>query len=174
MTPAHTELEAYHFCPRCAASASVDRGALRCSACNLDMYFTPKMGATLVVTDSTGRVAVTRRARNPYIGTLDGIGGFINIGETFEECALRELQEETGLIASQDRLHYVGSETHLYTRKGITYHVVSPYFRITITDAEKEAMTPMDDVASFEWYLPQDLPKEEFYDSSIYDLLTKL
>jgi len=34
-------------------------------------------------------------------------GGAVEVGETIEECLVREVQEETGLIVSMDRLLYV-------------------------------------------------------------------
>lgn len=169
-----TEHEAYKFCPRCASPAPVERGALRCAACGLDMYLSQKTGSCFVLMDAQGRLCVTRRARDPYKGMLDAIGGFIDLHESFEDCARREMKEEAGLDITADRLQYVGSESHPYVRKGIMLFVVAAYFKVTVTDAEKEAMVPQDDVASFEWYYPHELHSEDFYSLEIYRMLSEI
>ena len=53
-----------------------------------------------------GRILVLRRAkRMPYKpDSWDLPGGHLAAGESFEECLLREIKEETGLDASIDRL----------------------------------------------------------------------
>ena len=49
---------------------------------------------TAVVTDSEGRIALVRRADN---GLWALPGGGMELGESIEDCAIREVKEETGL-----------------------------------------------------------------------------
>lgn len=42
-------------------------------------------------------VLINRRLKHPNYGKIVGIGGKVRFGEAFEETALRELKEETGL-----------------------------------------------------------------------------
>lgn len=43
------------------------------------------------------RILLIKRGAEPFKGKWAFPGGFMNIDETAEECALRELKEETGL-----------------------------------------------------------------------------
>ena len=65
-----------------------------------------------------GRIIVLKRAaRMPYRpGSWDLPGGHLALGESFEQCLLREIKEETGLDAVIDRLlglHKTESEPYL-------------------------------------------------------------
>ena len=42
-----------------------------------------------------------------HAGKWNGLGGKLNVGETPEECVIREVQEESGLIIRNPRLHGV-------------------------------------------------------------------
>jgi ADP-ribose pyrophosphatase YjhB (NUDIX family) len=53
--------------------------------------------------DRTGMVVV-RRNIEPYIGDIALPGGFIETGESWKEAAVRELREETGLLAEADEV----------------------------------------------------------------------
>lgn len=51
----------------------------------------------LISTEEPPQVLLIRRGRAPYAGCWALPGGFIEMNETLEESARRELQEETGL-----------------------------------------------------------------------------
>ena len=57
-----------------------------------------------VVTDERGRVLLIRRKNEPYKDCYALPGGFMEVGETTEQCARRELKEETGIVAGDLRL----------------------------------------------------------------------
>lgn len=73
-------------------------------------YPRPAVTADCVVLGFDGhalKVLLIERGQEPYKGQWALPGGFINENETAEECARRELQEETGLHA--DKLTEIGS-----------------------------------------------------------------
>lgn len=51
-----------------------------------------------------GKVLLIRRAREPFKGEWAIPGGRIEDDETAEQCAIREMKEETGLDTEIDRL----------------------------------------------------------------------
>jgi 8-oxo-dGTP diphosphatase len=65
---------------------------------------TPLLAVDCVVFDKTGRLLLIRRANPPFKGRYALPGGFVEIGETVEQAALRELREETGVEGSILRL----------------------------------------------------------------------
>jgi 8-oxo-dGTP diphosphatase len=58
---------------------------------------TPLLTVDCVVFDRAGRLLLIRRANSPFKGAYALPGGFVDVGETVEKAALRELREETGI-----------------------------------------------------------------------------
>ncbi|CAA9458214.1 MAG: Nudix hydrolase family protein [uncultured Rubrobacteraceae bacterium] len=58
---------------------------------------TPKLMVDIVIPDGEGRVLLIQRASEPFRGSWALPGGFVDVGETVEEAAVREAREETGL-----------------------------------------------------------------------------
>ena len=70
-------------------------------------YPRPMLTADCVVLRN-GEVLLIRRGNEPYRGCWALPGGFMEMDETIEHCAARELQEETGLQVAEHDLRLVG------------------------------------------------------------------
>jgi 8-oxo-dGTP pyrophosphatase MutT (NUDIX family) len=70
----------------------------RCAACGETSYQNPKPVAVAVQPVGTG-LLVVRRGIPPARDMLALPGGYIDVGETWQAAAVRELSEETGLRA---------------------------------------------------------------------------
>ena len=68
-----------------------------CAACQNTSYVNPVPVAVLVVPIGDG-VLTVRRGIEPHIGKLALPGGYINLGESWQRAATREVEEETGLV----------------------------------------------------------------------------
>lgn len=68
-----------------------------CPACDTVHYENPRPAATVLVVQD-GQLLLVKRAAPPAVGHWCLPGGFMELGETAEVAARRELQEETGLI----------------------------------------------------------------------------
>jgi NAD+ diphosphatase len=99
----------HRFCGRCATPL-VDRAGERareCPACGLIAYprVSPAMMA-LVIRDRD--VLLARAPRFPG-AMYSALAGFVEPGETIEDCVHREVREEVGIEI--DRLEYFGSQS---------------------------------------------------------------
>ena len=88
------------YCSSCGTKNSFDiiegRKRFYCVKCNQIHYQNPKPTATLICPKGH-KVLLVKRAFQPAKGTWSLPGGFIELGETPEEAAKRELKEETNL-----------------------------------------------------------------------------
>ncbi len=105
---------------------------------------TPLLTVDVVLFDAHGRVLLIRRGHPPFKGAYALPGGFVDVGETVEAAARRELLEETGVVAGKLTLLGVYSEPKRDPRG----HTVSAVFW---GRARATAATAGDDAASVEW-----------------------
>jgi 8-oxo-dGTP diphosphatase len=105
---------------------------------------TPLLAADCVVFDARGRVLLVRRKFPPFQGRYALPGGFVEIGETVEDAARRELEEETGVKAGRLRMLGVYSDPKRDPRG----HTCSVAF---LADAPRGKPRAGDDAAAAEW-----------------------
>ncbi|DAC35416.1 MAG TPA: NUDIX hydrolase [Candidatus Poseidoniales archaeon] len=87
-------------------------------------------------------VLLIQRKHPPNVGSWGCPGGFMDVGETAEQGALRELEEETGIRGCNPRLLMVMSDPERDERK----HVVSIVYEVDMVD-ESQDPRPGDDAA---------------------------
>jgi NAD+ diphosphatase len=107
--------------------------AKRCPACGKEIC--PTIAPAVLVLIRKGDRALLVRART-FRGTNHGlVAGFLEVGETFEECVEREVYEETGLRITGIR--YFGSQPWPYP-SGLMVGFVAAYAsgRIDLRDHE--------------------------------------
>jgi NAD+ diphosphatase len=103
----HWEVTSRH-CPRCGAATSPIGGewGKRCPRCAYEHY--PHLHPAIIVLVRDGdRVLLTRKAFWPA-GRYGLIAGFVDVGESLEGAAQREVREEVGVEICD--LRYVGSQ----------------------------------------------------------------
>jgi NAD+ diphosphatase len=99
----------HQFCGRCGQPMSVDLAerAMRCDPCGLVQY--PRIAPCIIVLVTRGEELLLARNANfprPMYSTL---AGFIEAGESAEQCLVREVKEEVGVDV--DRLTYFSSQS---------------------------------------------------------------
>jgi ADP-ribose pyrophosphatase YjhB (NUDIX family) len=106
---------AWNYCGTCGQSLVIAHDGQsdkpHCPNCRRFYYLNPVPAACCFVSRAPGELLFARRAVEPCLGEWCLPGGFIELGETAEEAALRELREETNLQASRARL--LGVSTRL-------------------------------------------------------------
>ena len=110
----------------------------------------------VITREPVPRVLLIERGNPPFKGCWALPGGFMEMDETTEECAVRELEEETGLKV--DKIHLVGAYSKLgRDPRGRT--VTTAY--LAIAD-EATAATGQDDAAKAQWFPIDALPPLAF------------
>jgi len=93
----------WKYCGTCGTALVLahDGQSLRphCPPCRRYFYRNPVPAACCFVARGPGELLFTRRAVEPCKGAWTLPGGYIELGETAEEAAARELLEETNLRA---------------------------------------------------------------------------
>ncbi len=101
------------FCQRCGSQIGFspvhDRLRPVCPNCNFTYFFDPKL-AVAVLIDINGKLVMQQRAIDPGRGLWTFPSGFVDRGEVVSEAAMREVNEETGLVIKQPRLLDVYSD----------------------------------------------------------------
>jgi ADP-ribose pyrophosphatase YjhB (NUDIX family) len=96
----------FRFCPRCATPLVVahlhDMERQRCPACGWIHYALPNLAATVVIAYQGGIVLVQRDI-DPDRGMWHLPIGHVEYGEDPADAAIREGQEETGLLLAAPR-----------------------------------------------------------------------
>ena len=165
MTTTVHPLHKFRFCPVCGSEHFNENNALskRCADCGFTYYFNPRGAVAVLITNGRGDLLVARRGKEPAKGTLDLPGGFIDLHETAEEAAIREVREETGLTVK--RAEYLLSEPNIYPYSGLEVHTIDLFFRCE-ADTD-EPVRAMDDVAELLWVPLANLNIDDFGFASI-------
>ena len=121
-------------------------------------YPRPAVTADCVVMtkETTPQVLLIERGFDPYKGCWAFPGGFMNMDETTEQCAIRELEEETGLKVTD--LQQIGAYSKVdRDPRGRTVTVAY----LIVIDAPV-AVTGQDDAAKAQWFPIDALPPLAF------------
>ncbi|MGO9309061.1 MAG: NAD(+) diphosphatase [Spirochaetia bacterium] len=98
----------HRFCGSCGGHTTLKRGerALECTACGRLSY--PRISPAVIVAVTRGERILLARARRFPPGLYSVLAGFVEPGETLEECVEREVREETGIEVKN--LRYFASQ----------------------------------------------------------------
>jgi 8-oxo-dGTP diphosphatase len=151
-------MPAKRFCPFCGDPLALryweGRRRLFCGACQSPLYENPVPATCLVVIDATCQVLLVRRSVAPKVGFWCLPGGFMELGETPEAGALRELAEETGLTGTIDCLLGVSTAPNaFYDTVLMIGYLVKEY---------RGRPRPDDDADAIGWFAAAELPPIAF------------
>jgi 8-oxo-dGTP diphosphatase len=102
-----------------------------------------------VIIQQDSEVLFVKRKKEPFKGYLGLPGGFVNIGETIEEAARREVKEETSLDIELTDILGVYSDPQRDPRG----HIMSTVFigQIPSNENVKNKAIAQDDASQLEW-----------------------
>ena len=111
-----------------------------------------KAGGGLVINEANELLFIFRR------GKWDLPKGKLDDGETIEECAVREIQEETGLQQVELKKHLV-TTWHTYDDSG--HHILKETDWYLLSASKDQALTPqtVEQITKIEWGSPENIQK---------------
>lgn len=121
-------------------------------------YPHPSVTADCVIFGFDGvsiKVLLIQRGIEPYKGKWAFPGGFMQIDETVEECARRELEEETGLKNASVEQFYTFSDVNRDPRERVI--TVAHYALVRLSEVNGG-----DDAASAQWFAENEIPSLAF------------
>lgn len=149
-----TNSQRFRFCPRCGHALALGEVGARlrliCSSCGFVFYQNP-VPAVAAIIPQGDKIVLVKRAEQPHRGAWCLPAGFLEMNESPQECAMREVKEETGLDIRVARLFGVD-----LGRDDPRAEVVLILFLAEIVGGELRAG---DDASEAGLFGPQELPK---------------
>lgn len=103
------------------------------------------------------QVLLTKRKGSHGAGTWAPPGGHLDMGESFEDCAIREVREETGVTISEPRFLAVTND--VFVDEGKHYATIWMEAQVEAGEARMNAPREMSELGWFDW---NDLPQPRF------------
>lgn len=139
----------FRFCGRCGQPTielSKERAKV-CTRCGLMNY--PRLSPSIIVSVVKDEHILLARSERFPEGMYSVLAGFVEPGETLEDCIQREVEEEVGVEVHN--IHYFGSQNWPFPHSlmiGFTAEYLSGEIRID-----------NDEIVDAQWFTAHELPK---------------
>lgn len=150
----------FQFCPECGLKKLVPDSvkSFICQDCGFKFYLNCAAAAIALITDTDGRILVTKRKYDPFKGMLDFPGGFAEPGESIEQALIREVKEE--LFIETADLRYLMSLPNTYLYKDVSYPITD--FVFLCQARSLDPISAGDDIDGYDFILPHKLDENDF------------
>lgn len=118
----------------------------------------PKVGLGVLIFNEHHQILLGKRKNAHGASSWGPPGGHLEFGETFEECAIREVQEETGLSVSNPSFLAVTNNIFASDRK----HSVSIFMKVELEPAQTATNLEPHQAEEWLWFSLDKLPKYIF------------
>ena len=138
----------HRYCGRCGERMSprTDERAMECPACGFRQY--PRLSPAIIVAVTRGDALLLAHANHFAPGLFSLVAGFVEPGETFEDCVAREVREEVGIGVTGIR--YLASQPWPFPD--------SLMVGFTAEWADGEVMADGVEIGEAGWYHRDDMP----------------
>lgn len=139
----------HRYCGHCATPTErlPDEHGLRCPACGLVAY--PRLSPAVMVLVRDGERLLLARSPHFKPGIYSALAGFVEPGETLEQCAAREVREEVGVEIAN--LRYFSSQPWPFPNS-LMVAFFADY-------AGGEIVPQPGEIEAAAWFLPAALPQ---------------
>lgn len=138
----------HQYCGRCGRFTEKAAGefSMRCPACSLVAY--PRISPAVMVLVARGDKLLLARSPHFAPGVFSALAGFVEAGETLEQCAAREVREEVGIEIQN--LRYFSSQSWPFPNS-LMVAFLADYAGGKITPDPSE-------IEAADWFLRSQLP----------------
>ena len=152
------------FCGCCGNRAKHDENQrmMRCHSCGYMMF--PKISPAIIVAVTDGERLLLTKYAGRKTAAYALVAGFIEIGETAEECVAREVFEETGLHIKNIR--YYGSQPW-----GFDGNLMLGY-TARLDDTHKIELD-QNELSTAVWLKPEEIPEIADYSSLTREMIRR-
>ncbi len=139
----------HSYCGRCGTPTTdkPEERAKVCPACGYVVY--PRVSPAMMVLVTRGPELLLARSNRFPAATYSALAGFVEVGESIEDCIHREVREEVGIEV--DNLRYFASQSWPFP------HSLMIAFNAEYVSGEAR---PCDnEIADVQWFRPDALPQ---------------
>ena len=138
----------HRYCGRCGTPTQQQprETAMGCPACGLLAY--PRLSPAIMVLIRHGKKMLLARSPRFKPGVYSALAGFVEPGETLEQCAVREVREEVGVEIAN--LRYFASQPWPFPNS-----LMVAFFADYAGGELRPDPSEIEDAA---WFMPDDLP----------------
>ncbi|MGR5238436.1 NAD(+) diphosphatase [Vibrio alfacsensis] len=140
--------QSLRFCPQCGGRNFLNNNqlAMQCGECRTLHY--PRIFPCIIVAVRKGCQILLAQHPRHRNGMYTVIAGFLEVGETLEECVAREVHEETGVHVKNIR--YFGSQPWAFP---------SSMMMAFLADYDSGVLTPdYRELSDAQWFRAEDIP----------------
>ncbi len=137
------------FCPQCGGRTHLNHRekAMQCHDCRTLHY--PRIFPCVIVAVRKGNQILLAQHPRHRDGMYTVLAGFLEVGETLENCVAREVKEETGI--SVKNIRYFGSQPWAFS---------SSMMVAFLADYDSGELNPdYSELTDAQWFSAEDLPK---------------
>jgi NAD+ diphosphatase len=141
--------QSQRFCPICGGRNYFNHNqfAMQCNECRTLHY--PRIFPCIIVAVRKGRQILLAQHPRHRSGMYTVIAGFLEVGETLEQCVAREIREETGIRVKNIRYH--GSQPWAFP---------SNMMMAFLADYESGEIKPdYSELSDADWFSPNEMPE---------------
>ncbi len=138
----------HRYCGRCGTPtvARTSERSMECPACGLVAY--PRVSPAMMALVTRGRDLLLARSHRFKTGMFSALAGFVEPGETIEDCVRREVREEVGVEVGE--LTYFASQSWAFPH--------SLMIAFTAEFAGGDIRIDDDEIAEARWFPADALP----------------
>ena len=116
----------------------------------------PEVGVSVLVKNGD-RILLEKRQNTHGAGTWAPPGGYLNFGESFEDCAVRETREEAAVEISDVKFRVMTNDVFTAEQK----HFITIWMEAKYVSGEPQIQAP-DEESEIGWFMWSNLPQPLF------------